>query len=180
MAGEQIQIVRTKKHYQFHAALPAQLDGSERTGRNRSPVVVLINNVAVARKALAAAKANKGRGRPGSIECVQFLFGGPPPFEAPDAWPQDRLAAWMQANIDWVQECAGPNAVIAAVYYYKDEHSRYQHLLLIPITDKGRLSWTALEPKFALTPTVPSRLILSSMQDRYQREVRQAVRPRAR
>ena len=39
------------------------------------------------------------------------------------------------------------------------------------ITDKGRLSWTALERRFALHPTVPSKLIMSSMQDRYQQEV---------
>ena len=134
-------------------------------------MVVLVDNVEAARKALAAAKANKGRGRPGSIECVRFFFGGPPPFEAPDAWPQDRLAEWMQANTDWVQRCAGLNAVIAAAYCYKDERSAYQRLLLIPITDKGRLSWTALERKFALNPKVPSRLIMSSMQDRYQQEV---------
>ena len=53
---------------------------------------------------------------------------------------------------------------------YKDERRRYLHLLLIPITDKGRLSWTALERGFALHPTVPSKL-MSSMQDRYQQEV---------
>ena len=169
MAGEQI--VRTKKRHQFHSALPAHLDGSERAGRNLSPVVVLVDNVEAARKALAAAKANKGRGRPGSIECVRFLFGGPPPFESPDAWPNERVAAWMQANVEWVQECAGLNVVIAAVYYFTDEGRRYQHLLLIPITDEGRLSWTALEPKFALNPKVPSTFIMSSMQDRYQREV---------
>ena len=169
MAGEQI--VRRKKRYQFHAALPAHLDGRERVGLHLKPVEVLVNKVAAAREALAAAKANKGRGRPGSIECVEFLFGGPPPLDSPDAWPQDRLAAWLQANIDWVQECAGPNAVIAAGYYFTDERSRYQHLLLIPITHQGRLSWTALERKFALNPKVPSRLILSSMQDRYQQEV---------
>ena len=169
VAGEQI--VRTKKRYQFHAALPAHLDGRERARLNLRPLVVLVNGVEAAREALAAAKANKGRGRPGSIECVKFVFGGPPPLDSPDAWPQDRVAAWMQANVDWVQTCAGPHAVIATVFYYPDERSRYQHLLLIPITDKGRLSWTALERKFALNPKVPSRLILSSMQDRYQQEV---------
>ena len=169
VAGKQI--VRTKKRHQFQAALPAHLDGWERAGLNLRPVVVLVNNVEAARKALAAAKANKGRGRPGSIECVKFLFGGPPPFKSPDAWPHHRLAAWSQASVDWVRKCAGPNAAIAAVYYYKDERSRYLHLLLIPITDKGRLSWTALERRFALHPTVPSKLIMSSMQDRYQQEV---------
>ncbi len=169
MAGEQI--VRTKKRYQFHAALPAHLDGRERAGLNLRPLVALVNNVEAAREALAAAKANKGRGRPGSIECVKFLFGGPPPLESPDAWPQDRLAAWLQANVDWVRTCAGPQAVIAAAYFYKDERSRYLHLLLIPITDQGRLSWTAVERGFALHPRVPSKLIMSSMQDRYHQAV---------
>ena len=169
MAGEQI--VRTKKRYQFHAALPTHLDGRERAGLNLRPLMALVNNVEAAREALAAAKANKGRGRPGSIECVTFLFGGPPPLQSPDAWPQDRLAAWLQANVDWVRTCAGPQAVIAAAYFYKDERSRYLHLLLIPITDQGRLSWTAVEHGFALHPKVPSKLIMRSMQDRYHQEV---------
>ena len=56
--------------------------------------------------------------------------------------------------------------MIAAAYFYKDERSRYLHLLLIPITDQGRLSWTAVERGFALHPKVPSKLIMSSMQDR--------------
>lgn len=94
-------------------------------------------------------------------------------MDAPEAWPQDRVAVWMQANVDWVQTCAGPHAVIAAAFYYPDERSRYQHLLLIPITDKGRLSWTAVGRRFALHPKVPSTLIMSSMQDRYQKEVGQ-------
>ncbi len=165
------QILRTKKFYQFHQALPACLDGSERAGRNLRPIVVLVNTVEAARKALAAAKAHKSRGRPGSIECVRFLFGGPPPFEAPEAWPQDRLFAWSQANIAWIRKHAGPNAVLAAAYHYTDERRRYLHVLLIPITDKGGLSWTALERRFALHPKVPSKDILGSMQDRYQREV---------
>ena len=169
MAGEQI--VRTKKRHQFHAALPAHFGRPERPELDLKPLVVLVNNVEAARKALAAAKTTKGRGRPGSIECLKFLFGGPPPFEAPDAWPQDRVLEWVQTNIEWVQTCAGPNAVVAAAYYYTDERCPYLHLLLIPINDKGRLSWTAVERGFALTPKVPSSLIMSSMQDRYQDEV---------
>ena len=97
MAGEQF--VQTKKRYQFRAALPVHLDGRERAGLNLRPVLVLVNNVEAAREALAAAKANKGRGRPGSIECVRFLFGGPPPLESPDAWPQDRLAAGCRRTL---------------------------------------------------------------------------------
>ena len=178
VAGEQI--VRTKKRYQFHAALPAHLDGRERARLNLRPLVVLVNGVEAAREALAAAKANKGRGRPGSIECVKFVFGGPPPLDSPDAWPQDRVAAWMQANVDWVQTCAGPHAVIATVFYYPDERSRYQHLLLIPITDKGRLSWTALERKFALTPEGALQAHPEFDAGPLPARGRQAVRPRAR
>ena len=173
-----IQVVRREKHRQLPAALLAHHDGRTRPAEARArpelnlqPAEVLVDNVENARKALAAAKASKGRGRPGTIECIEFVFAGPPPFESPDAWPQDRVAEWLQANIEWVRKCAGRKAVIAAAYYHTDERSPHLHLLLIPITDQGRLSWTAVERRFALHPKVPSKLILSSMQSRYHEEV---------
>ncbi len=172
------QVVRVEKRHQLPAALLAHIDGRTRPVEARDrpelklkPAVVLVDNVENARKALAAAKAVKGRGRPGTIECVEFLFAGPPPFESPDAWPQDRVDQWLQANLEWVRKCAGPKAVIAAASYHTDERSPHLHLLLVPINTRGRLSWKAVELGFALNPKVPSKLILSSMQDRYHEEV---------
>ena len=172
------QLVRVEKRRQLHAALLEHLDGRTRPAEARArpeldlkPTVVLVDNVAAARKALAAAKATKGRGRPGTIECVEFLFAGPPPFESPDAWRQDRVDAWLQASVEWVRKCAGPKAVVAAAYYHTDERSPHLHLVLVPINNTGRLSWKAVEVGFALNPKVPSKLILSSMQDSYHEEV---------
>ena len=172
------QVVRAKKHHQLPAALLAHLDGRTRPAEARErpelklkPAVVLVDDVENARKALAVAKAIKARGRPGTIECVEFLFAGPPPFESPDAWPKDRLHGWLQANVAWVRKCAGPNAVIPAAYYHTDERSPHLHLLLIPINATGRLSWKSVERGFALDPKVPAKLIMSSMQDHYQAEV---------
>ena len=172
------QVVRVEKRHQLPAALLAHIDGRTRPAEARDrpelkleAAVVLVDDVENARKALAAAKEMKGRGRPGTIECVEFLFAGPPPFESPDAWPRDRVDEWLQANVEWVRKCAGPKAVIAAAYYHTDERSPHLHLLLVPINTRGRLSWNAVELGFALNPKVPSKLILSSMQDRYHEEV---------
>ena len=173
-----IQVVRVEHRHQLQAALLEHIDGRTRPAEARArpeldlkPTVVLVDNVAAARKALAAAKATKGRGRPGTIECVEFLFAGPPPFESPDAWLQDRVDEWLQASIEWVRKCAGPQAVIAAAYYHTDERSPHLHLLLVPINNTGRLSWTAVERGFALNPKVLRKFILSSMQNHYQEEV---------
>ena len=38
---------------------------------------------------------------------------------------------------------------IAAAYYHADERSPHLHLLLVPINDRGRLSWKAVEKGFA-------------------------------
>ena len=173
-----IQVVRVEKRRQLPAALLAHIDGRTRPVEARDrpelrlkPAVVLVDNVENARKALAAAKAVRRRGRPGTIECVDFLFAGPPPFASPDAWPQDRVDQWLQANLQWVSKCAGPRAVIAAASAHTDERSPHLHLLLVPIDARGRLSWKAVELGFAADPTAVGKQILRSLQDRYQKEV---------
>ena len=170
--------MRVEKRRQLRAALQAHLGGRTRPAEARErpelkvkPVVVLLDNLAAARAALKAAKAIKGRGRPGTIEYVEFLFAGPPPFESPDAWPKERVDQWLQATIEWVRKCAGPNAQIAAAYYHSDERSPHLHLLLVPINGKGRLSWKAVERGFAADPKAVGRRIMSSMQDSYQADV---------
>ena len=141
-----IQFVRVEKRHQLPAALLAHIDGRTRPPEARDrpelklkPAVVLVDNVENARKALAAAKAIKGRGRPGTIECVELLFAGPPPFESPDAWPQDRVDEWLQANIEWVRKCAGPKAVIAAAYSHTDEQGGLPTILARTRPSRQRL-----------------------------------------
>ena len=171
-----IQVVRIEKRRQLRAALQAHLEGRTRPAEARDraelkPVVVLVDNLAAAREAIKAAKAIKGRGAPATIEYVEFLFAGPPPFESPDAWPSDRIDEWLDANIQWVRKCAGPRAEIAGAYYHTDERSPHLDVLLVPINDTGRLSWKTVEKGFALNPKLTSKLILGSMQDRYHEEV---------
>ena len=170
-----IQVVRIEKRHQLRAALQAHLEGRTRPAEARdrpelNPVVVLIEDLAAGREAIKAARAIKGRGRPATIEYIEFLFAGPPPFESPDAWLNERVDEWLQANIKWVGKCA-PRAVVAAAYYHTDERSPHLHLLLVPIDAKGRLSWKAVEKGFAADPTAVGKRILSSMQDRYHDEV---------
>lgn len=173
-----IQVVRIEKHRQLPAALLAHHDGRTRPAEARGrpelkvkPAVVLLDNLVAAREAIKAAKAIKGRGRPATILYVEMMFAGPPPFDAPEAWPKERIGQWLQASISWVCKCAGPNAVVVAAYYHTDERSPHLHLLLVPINDKGRLSWKTVERGFAADPKAVGKQIMSSLQDRYHEEV---------
>ncbi len=172
------QVVRIEKHRQFPAALLAHHDGRTRPAEARDrpelegkAAVVLVDNLAAAREAIKAAKTIKGRGRPGVIHYVEIMFAGPPPFESPDAWPKERVDQWLQANLAWVRKCASRNAIVAAAYFHTDERSPHLHLLLAPIDAKGRLSWKTVEKSFAADPTAVGKQVLSSLQDRYQKEV---------
>ena len=109
----------------------------------------LVDRVDQGREALATAKAmRRGRGAPGKVEVVDVLFAGPPPYEAADAWSDEKVNAWAQASVAWLRARA-PTAYIFGAYLHRDERSPHLHVLFVPITDDGRLSWNRIEKGFA-------------------------------
>ncbi len=170
-------IVRVRKHNQLPGRLLAEAEGRdtpqearERLELELTPTIVLVDNVAAARQAIEIALAIKGA-RGNATRWVEFMFAGPPPYGSLTAWPGNRLLEWAQATCEWVRRCSGPKAVIAAASLHTDERNPRIRLLLVPISETGRLSWKALEPGFAADPTVRGPGLMRSLLDRYYAEV---------
>ena len=134
---------------------------------------------AVAAVKEARAKKSKQGGRPAHA-CVMFVCGGPPPFEAADAWPKERVVAWAEATHAWIRKTVGPEAVIAAASLHADERSPHIHAAVVPIIrpeiggDK-RMSWSAVRTVAAYKAsgemTRDSRKQMAALQDDYHRDV---------
>ena len=94
----------------------------------------------VATPVLAAIKeqnrAERRRGRPPS-QRVRLLFGHPPPFEAADAWPHDRLKAWSRDSAAWlrrhVERASAGAAIVERVDLHVDELRPHLHATVIPV-----------------------------------------------
>ena len=174
-----IAIVRVQKHTQLAGPLLAAIEGrgtpqeaGEGLELDLTPTTMLIDNIAAARQAIATALAIKGPGR-NPTRCIEFMFAGPPPYGSPTAWPGNRVLEWAQATCEWVRRCAGPKAVLAAASLDAAARGPYVRLLLVPISETGRLSWKAVERGFAADPTVRGVRVMTSLLDRYHAEVGQ-------
>ena len=131
--------------------------------------------------------AVRKRGRPGCKK-VRFLFGHPPPFEAPDAWDKATLLTWAKDTADWletrVRDASDGHAVVERADLHLDETRPHLHISIIPAMPKrprdrdepwsvyradpgpSRLSWTALQR--SLSPAESSRMSMRGLQTAYQ------------
>ena len=175
-----IQVMRFKPRKQLQSALLRHIDGRSRPDEARArpgldPVVRLVHDPDGGRDALRSAKAKKRQGRPGTTEAVEFFFGGPPPYECSEAWSAEDVRDWADATVGFMRRCAGKKSVILSACLHTDERSPHLHVVLIPITDEGYLSWNTVQFGFAADPVVKkkriSRELASSAQDRYYEEV---------
>ena len=122
---------------------------------------------------MAKAKAvRRGRGSPGKVEVVDVLFAGPPPYDAPDAWSEEKIDTWANDSVDWLRARA-PHAYVVGAYLHRDERSPHLHVLFIPIAEDGRLSWNRVEKGFAeeAAAGLKGGRVFQSAQSRYHREV---------
>ena len=172
-------IVRVRNHNQLRGRLLADIEGRgtpqearERLELELTPTTMLVDNIEAARQAIATAFAITGPRR-NATRWVEFMFAGPPPYGSPTAWPGNRVLECPRATCEWVRRCAGPTAVIAAASLHTDERKPRIRLLLVPISETGRLSWNAVEQGFAASPTVRGPCVMSSLLDRYHAEVGQ-------
>ena len=85
----------------------------------------------------------KSNGRP-PLPAVEFLLGGPPPWDSPDAWSLDQVHAWAYAAVAWARRVLGPASIIYAAYIHYDERSPHVHILASPLVrDGSKVGWNA-------------------------------------
>ncbi len=151
-----IQIVRFKSRATLPAPLAAHLRADpdarpvEAVPREGRPPRDLGSNPDRAEQLVRDALAVRRRGRRGQ-RCVDVLIAGPPAFDAPDAWPDERVDRWAADSAAWIQDLAGVPLHTAALHL--DERRPHVHVVFPPFVadEKGRprLSWKAVQATMA-------------------------------
>ena len=148
------QLVRFNNLAELPAGLAAHLAGDERArpaeaiARGQERAIDLGAEPERGRldiaEALEARRAAKTGGRPPS-QAVDVLFAGPPPYEASDAWAQDKIDAWAQDSITWLRGLLPPGTPLLAASIHTDERAPHGHAAFPPISPDGHgvasLSW---------------------------------------
>ena len=110
--------------------------------------------LAAGRRALAdAIMPARGR-RPAPV--IDLLLAGPPPIDAPEAWPAERVRAWADAALGAVREGLGPRSAIFAAALHLDERSPHIHIQAVPIDTHGRLGWSHVRGEWAGLEATPA------------------------
>ena len=83
------------------------------------------------------------------------MFAGPPPFEAPDRWPKEKVLDWAEKSAAWAEaffKSGSGDAVIATASLHLDETSPHLHVLAAPLVrdSKGaKFAWKQIRRKAA-------------------------------
>lgn len=92
------------------------------------------------------------------MQTLELLLGGPPAFEAPDAWSIERIREWARESLDYVRRLL-PDCPIAVAELHLDENSPHIHIVLVPMvrdaSGKLRLGVKAVRKALA-QPTIPT------------------------
>ena len=122
---------------------------------------------------LAEALAIKRPGRPG-LGNVEFFASGPPPFEATDAWPAERVIAWAHRFAAWLDDAIGPDAVIRRLELHVDERAPHLHGDFVPLVrdDRGlKRNWEAVAARMIGHPSAKGPAVMRAIQDQYYENV---------
>ena len=144
MAGG-IQVLRIETHPRLDGGLVKHVLGTNRPETACSvfpPVQLLQDRQEDARVLLAQFReARKGkRGRPPK-EAVSIVIAGPPPYGDPEEFDYAREIQWAKDSLAWLPRLIGPNSMVAAAGLHRDETSPHVHVLVVPVTTTGRLTW---------------------------------------
>ena len=127
----------------------------------------------LADKRLAEALAIKRPGRPG-LGNVEFFASGPPPFEASDAWPAERVIAWARRFAAWLDDAIGPDAVIRGLELHLDERAPHLHGDFVPLVrdERGmKRNWEAVAARMIGHSSAKGPAVMRAIQDRYYENV---------
>ena len=106
----------------------------------RHPVIQAVNLERSAVEVDAILKACDAIPRSGqrASRRMMLLLGGPPPFEAEDAWPQDKVLKWGNDCSRWVKKAVGKDSVIESLTLHLDERSPHLHVTVIPVVHDAK------------------------------------------
>ena len=146
MSGQQVLRIETRE--KLRAGNVRHVSGLSRDPMSRpvaEPVVALAGaDYKAARKALRSAPRRTGR-KP--HEAVELVLAGPPPYDGTggEPWTLERERAWAHSAYGWVRTILGPESVIAAAAWHRDETAPHVHVLAVPRPEGGggRIGWCA-------------------------------------
>ena len=127
----------------------------------------------LAERRLAEARAIKRPGRPG-LSSVEVFGAGPPPFDAVDAWPAERVMAWARRFAAWLDDAIGPDAVIRNLELRVDGRGPRVHGDVVPLV-RGylglKLSWAAVADRMSGNPSAKGPAVMRGIQNRFDEHV---------
>ena len=147
MAGKQVLRIETRERLRpGNARHVAGLVRDPTARPVPEPVIALGGaDYAAARKALRTAPRRPGR-RP--CEAVELVLAGPPPFDGTGGapWAPEREREWAHAAYAGGRSILGPESVVAAVGWHRDEAAPHIHVLAVPRPEGGggRIGWCAV------------------------------------
>ena len=173
-------VFRVERHKSMPRPLAKHIEGktrpSEAVGRAEyagRASIRIAGDPELADSRLAEALAIKRPGRPG-LGNVEFFASGPPPFEASDAWPAERVTAWARGFAAWLDDAIGPDAVIRRLELHVDERAPHLHGDFVPLVRDGRglkRSWEAVAARMIDNPSAKGPAVMRAIQDCYYEKV---------
>lgn len=117
------------------------------------------------------------RGRKPDNYRLDFVLGGPPPFENLDGspgWSKEEIWQWAQESIAWLAKSM-PDAVVEHCVLHLDEHSPHLHVVVVSYNaDTDRIGWGQVRHGLAgleRDRSTHDTTILHAMHDRYHERV---------
>ena len=125
-------------------------------------------------EALAARAATRNGGRP-PLQCIDVLMSGPPPWDAPDAWPLDRVKDWGNDAVTWLRSVLPPDTPLETAHLHTDETSPHLHGAFPPALADAKgvtaLSWKRVNAymaaQAAVHPVKPGPAEMRALQQSY-------------
>ena len=125
-------------------------------------------------EALAARAATRKGGRP-PLQCIDVLMSGPPPWDAPDAWPLDRVKDWGNDAVTWLRSVLPPDTPLETAHLHTDETSPHLHGAFPPALADAKgvtaLSWKRVNAymaaQAAVHPVKPGPAEMRALQQSY-------------
>ena len=78
----------------------------------------------------------------------EMLFAGPPQFKSDECWSAEDIRSWENRCLDWVQRVF-VTAHIDLAEAHHDETAPHLHVLIVPKSEDGTISWRRLQKESA-------------------------------